>query len=269
MLPPDWLKAIREAANQAPRRARLPLFCGTHLVGSVEDGFLDQISEMSRWINNSLLQKSEHSWIIQGPATDSLNALAEGMRAAQLCGPWRNEQLAVLTSNGQRIGTVERGAVRPLGIATQAVHLVGKTPDGCLWVQQRSQSKANDPGLWDTLMGGMVGAQDTLQTALARETWEEAGLHIDQLQAVRHGGWVVIQRPSDDGQGSGYVQERIAWFECLVPKGLAPQNQDGEVERFECLSASELCQRLRANAFTLEASLILAAALGYSTQASA
>jgi len=27
-----------------------------------------------------------------------------------------------------------------------------------IWVQQRALDKANDPGLWDTLMGGMVSA---------------------------------------------------------------------------------------------------------------
>ena len=72
------------------------------------------------------------------------------------------------------IGQVERGAVRPLGIATQAVHLVGHAADGRIWVQQRALNKANDPGLWDTLMGGMVSAADTVATALVRETWEEA-----------------------------------------------------------------------------------------------
>jgi hypothetical protein len=62
--------------------------------------------------------------------------------------------------------------VRPLGIATRAVHLVGVCADGSIWVQQRSEDKANNPGMWDTLMGGMVSAADGLAEALARETWE-------------------------------------------------------------------------------------------------
>jgi len=50
--------------------------------------------------------------------------------------------------------------VRTLGIATQAVHLVGTTPGGSVWVQQRAFDKAVDPGLWDTLMAPDVLARD-------------------------------------------------------------------------------------------------------------
>jgi 8-oxo-dGTP pyrophosphatase MutT (NUDIX family) len=91
--------------------------------------------------------------------------------------------------------------VRPLGIATRAVHLVGACADGSIWVQQRSQDKANNPGMWDTLMGGMVSAADGLAEALARETWEEAGLHVAELGELRHGGNVMFARPSDEAEG--------------------------------------------------------------------
>ena len=113
--------------------------------------------------------------------TDALEHPAEALRDADLCGPWRNEQLAVTDPHGEVVGTVERGAVRVLGITTCAVHLVGLAPDGRMWVQKRSLNKPNDPGLWDTLMGGMISAADSLPQALARETWEEAGLHVHAL----------------------------------------------------------------------------------------
>ena len=35
--------------------------------------------------------------------------------------------------------------------------------------------KANDSGLWDTVMGGMVAAGETVESTLARETWEDYG----------------------------------------------------------------------------------------------
>ena len=38
-------------------------------------------------------------------------------------------------------------------------------------------------------------------------------------------------------------------------------NQDGEVERFECLAPEALLERLAAGQFTLEAALMLAASL--------
>ena len=86
-------------------------------------------------------------------------------------------------------------------------------------------------------MGGMVSAADTLQTALQRETWEEAGLQLADLQSMDYG---TTQRPCSDGRGAGYVIEHIDWYRCTVPDGLVPRNQDGEVECFEPRSLSDL-----------------------------
>ena len=148
------------------------------------------------------------------------------------------------------------------------MHLRGRSPDGRIWVQQRALDKANDPGLWDTLMGGMVAAQDTGETALARETWEEAGLHLDALGAVQRGGSFTVRRPTgepdDDDDGIGYMVEVTDWFECTVPEGIVPVNQDGEVAQFLLLEPDELVARSHRNEFTLEAALVLVAALGLS-----
>ena len=212
-----------------------------------------------------LLKDEQSGWSLHvfGDATPALNALAQALRAQGRCGPWRNEQLAVCDAQGRRIGTIERGAVRPLGLATQAVHLVARAPDGRMWVQLRAFNKPNNPGQWDTLMGGMVSAADTLPQALARETWEEAGLRVDALHGVAHGGHVQLAVPSEEAHGCGYMVERIDWFHATVPDGMVPQNQDGEVERFELLAPEALLERLAHGAFTPEATLVLAAALGW------
>ncbi|MEY2954365.1 MAG: hypothetical protein RLZZ401_2452, partial [Pseudomonadota bacterium] len=262
---------------------RVPLLASGHAIGSVLAEFPRYFGDFPALILNSLLLKNEQidnenivTWHLQGDVTSSLNTLAEAMRTARLghvAHYWRNEQLAVQGPGGQRLGSVERGAVRPLGIATRAVHLVGRAPDGRIWVQQRSFSKANDPGQWDTLMGGMVAAADTLALALRRETQEEAGLDVDALEGMAHGGCVRICRPTDDDlagsampgipvSGLGYMVEEIDWFSGTVPAGLTPENQDGEVAQFELLQPGELVARLQRDEFTLEASLILVAALG-------
>lgn len=202
-------------------------------------------------------------WQLDGEATTGLAWLAEALRDAGLAHAWRNEQLAVPNVAGEYVATVERAVVRGLGITTQAVHLVGVSPDGRHWVQQRAFNKPNDPGLWDTLMGGMVSAADSVQTALVRETWEEAGLRLEALQDVRQGGVVSTRRPCEDGGGAGYVVERIDWFVATLPEGLVPQNQDGEVERFELIDEAELWRRMLNGEFTTEAALIQAAYLGY------
>ena len=213
-----------------------------------------------------LLQESEYlgepAWQLQGDLNQTLEVLARQLRdlSPYVRRQWRDEALAVRNPAGEQLAVIERGAVRPLGIPTQAVHLVGRSRSGGFWVQQRALDKANDPGLWDTLMGGMVSAADTLQTALARETWEEAGLKLEALESLKPGGRVTLRRPTGPGTG-GYMVEHIDWYQAWLPEGLEPVNQDGEVAQFALLDQVSLLSKLEQNEFTLEASLILAAVL--------
>ena len=62
----------------------------------------------------------------------------------------------------------------------------------------------------------------------------------------------------------GYMVEGTDWYHCTVPDGVVPVNQDGEVAQFLLLTPSELVARLHRNEFTLEAALVLVAALGLS-----
>jgi 8-oxo-dGTP pyrophosphatase MutT (NUDIX family) len=244
------------------------------VIGSLLPEIIDQIGHLTTPDKRSQLLKKEHfeagDCQVEGDLSASLAHIADALHAANVGHVrhhWRNEQLGVFNPSGDRLGNVERGAARPLGIATRAVHLVGWSNDGRMWVQQRALNKSNDPGQWDTLMGGMVSAHDTLATALARETWEEAGLHIGALQDVVKGGCVTIRRPTADAgdggddHGIGYVVENIDWFSGSLPDGVAPDNQDGEVAQFQVLQIPNLIERLHNNEFTLEAALILVAAL--------
>ena len=279
---PDWVDAARARALRPPARPRLPFAVVGHMVGSVDAEIFDEIALQrlldKRWQLSKKefggaqcwqLLNTDEGLIDATGATDALNALARVLRTTGHCGPWRDEQLAVCNAAGERIGTVERGAVRPLGITTRAVHLVACAPGGAMWVQQRAFNKPSNPGLWDTTMGGMVSAADTLPQALARETWEEAGLEITALHGVAHGGHVDFARPceagGDGGQHTetGYMVERIDWFRAAVPQGMVPVNQDGEVERFEALPSAEVQARLAAGAFTPEAALVLAGFYGW------
>ncbi|MEO8024412.1 NUDIX domain-containing protein [Polaromonas sp.] len=264
-LDPSYLRILHAAAVQPPLRPRVPLWAGEAVIGSVEPEFLNKIVLPPLPDGREQLLKEERSgilgWHVQGEVTAGLNRLAAALHAMGLAGAWRDEQLAVPDAHGQVVGTVERAAVRPLGIVTRAVHLVGQVTDGRFWVQQRAFDKPNDPGLWDTLMGGMVAGTDTVAKALVRETWEEAGLHVADLLAVRHGGQLRTCRPARDGGGAGYVVEDIDWYRCIVPDSMAPVNQDGEVERFALMDARELLQKMRNHDFTLEAALIQAALL--------
>jgi 8-oxo-dGTP pyrophosphatase MutT (NUDIX family) len=230
--------------------------------GSVESDFLRPFASLRLPDGRAVVEDTgAGGWLVHGDVTASLALVAAALHEAGLAHTWRNEQLAVHDDMGRRIGTVERAVVRVLGIATRAVHLVGLSGDGLVWLQLRSKSKANDPGLWDTLMGGMISAADTLESALERETWEEAGLVLSGLQSLVWGGRIATRKPTQDGAVAGYLVEHIDWFRCTVPPGMTPQNQDGEVERFELVSPEVIAARLMRNEFTAEAALILCDAL--------
>lgn len=260
LLPADWVAALRSGADVPPRRPRVPLWWEGIRIGSVEPGFLDQIALQPPSVGGLPLQKEEQDagWTVTGELTASLARIAFALRDAGLSHVWRDEQLAVTDGAGKTLGTVERAVVRPLGITTFAVHLTAQSPDGRHWVQQRALTKPNDPGMWDTLMGGMVPASDSLDQALARETWEEAGLRMDQLAGLQWGGRLTTRRPADSTT-TGYVVEHIDWYRCVLPEGVVPDNQDGEVAQFSLMPAAEVAGRLLAGEFTTEAALILAA----------
>lgn len=250
-----WLDAARAAADLPPARPRAPLRLvdrGGRLVevGSIEPEIARRLAAKGQLLR----AMPDGGWLVEGEADGSLAAIAEALRTLGLAARWRDEALAVCDATGRVHGKVERAVVRVLGVATAAVHLTGTTSDGRTWVQQRADDKATDPGLWDTLMGGQIGAGETVETALARETWEEAGLEIDALHGLRRLAPVLLRRPVAEG----YLVERLEVFEAMVPDGTVPQNQDGEVQRFECLDRDALGARLASGLFTLEATLILA-----------
>ena len=260
----EWLRTLQAEANQEPALARVPFYAQNKKIGSVEPVFMHRLAlQTNKNGREQLLKEEQSGWHLmlgESDLTTCLNKLANLLRNTGLAGAWRNEQLVVRDELGTQVGTIERGAVRPLGIATLAVHLVGQTMDGRFWVQQRALNKPNDPGKWDTLMGGMVSSGDTVETALERETWEEAGLRMDDLQNLRYGGRQNNVRPSGDG-ANGYMQESIEWFTCTVPDGLTPNNQDGEVAQFALMNEAQLLAAMQRGDFTIEAALITAAVL--------
>jgi 8-oxo-dGTP pyrophosphatase MutT (NUDIX family) len=246
---PKWLQRSRRAAAAEPLSPRAPLLLSGHQapIGSIEPSLAERLARAGLPIGDGA-----SGWVITAPAPASLAAIARWLHAAGVCSRWRDELLPVRDDAGAGMAAVERSVVRALGIRTFAVHLVGSTPEGRVWVQQRAFDKATDPGAWDTLVGGLVGVDETTETALAREAAEEAGLALAQLDALTRAGRVAVRRPVPDG----FMAEDIEVFHAVVPRGVEPINRDGEVERFECLDAEALHARLAAGAFTLEAELV-------------
>ena len=167
---------------------------------------------------------------------------------------WRDELLDLWTADGQTIGAIERGVVRPLGALTRAVHLNAWSADGGLWVARRSLTKPTDPGMWDTLVGGLIGLGEPEPLALERESFEEAGLTVDDLAGRTPIRTVALmQRRLPEG----YQRELVLTSECVLPTTAVPENQDGESMTIECLAPQTVLKMLEHGDFTVEASLVI------------
>lgn len=252
-----WRARLQAATDKPPRAPRAPLLWQGTAIGSVEPPLLARAG----LAGGALVAREGEGWAVRGDdLTASLAAIAEALRTAGLAHVWRNEQLGVRDAAGRLLGTVERAVARPLGIATHAVHLVALDPEGRHWVQRRSLAKPDNPGLWDTLVGGMVPAADTPDAALARETWEEAGLRLQEVQGLAHGGFVRLRMPARVPMG--YLEERLDWFRCTLPGGVVPVNRDGEVAEFRAMPAAEVAARMERGEFCPDAARILLEAFG-------
>lgn len=96
----------------------------------------------------------------------------------------------------------------------------------------------------------MVPIGETFLTAMARESWEEAGIEEGTLQfhfLERH----LISRAVTEG----WMFEHTIMFDADVSDNFVPHNVDGEVEKFELLTQEEVIQRAAIGAFTFESSL--------------
>ncbi|MBH9576799.1 NUDIX domain-containing protein [Inhella sp. 1Y17] len=240
------LKELDARADQAPAQARSPLhWAGAETPwGSAPPVVLEQLAASGLVLQPAAPDPAAH-----------LTELAARLRALGLSGRWRDEAVRVAHPAGPV--AIERGCARVLGVPTLAVHLIGWSPDGRLWLQQRAASKAEDPNLWDTLVGGMVSAAERPREALVRETWEEAGLQLAELGPVRVGPELFSRRPVSDAQGLGYLQERLLTAQVTVPPGRVPQNQDGEVRAFALWTPDEVRAGIARGEFTLDAARLL------------
>lgn len=181
------------------------------------------------------------------------NDLAKFLREQGRLPFWRNEQVNVW-KDGEIVAHMERTATRPLGLLTQAIHLNAWTPDGRVYLSLRAATKQTDPNKWDTIAGGLLNAEDSQDTGLERETYEEAGIPATALgkrSPIR--SLCFIKRPLPEG----YQFEEVLTSDCIIPPHIKPQNMDGEVSEIRTFSVAEVLELMQQGMVTAEASVVL------------
>lgn len=253
-----WWEDVRQRANQSEAEPRLPLLIASEVAGSIALPLLAPMLEAHLPLRHA---PGGAGVELAGEATSSLRSVADWLRAHELAGRWREELLAVRSHiDGPVLATVERGVARNLGIHTHAVQLHAREAGrGMWWLQQRALNKATDPGRWDTLAGGLVSDGESVAVALARESWEEAGVRLANLpQPPLSAGSYTVRRPVDDSGRHGYMVETVHAFSCVLGDGGVPVNHDGEVLRFDRFTDDQIDKMVLAGQLALEAAVAIA-----------
>jgi 8-oxo-dGTP pyrophosphatase MutT (NUDIX family) len=190
-------------------------------------------------------------------ASESLNALLKTWRQAGVLSRWRGEQLDVLDPETfAPLFPLEREGRVLLGLMMTGAILNGvvfKSGAPHLWIAQRAANKSIAPLQWDCLANGAVGAGEMPAVALAREAWEEAGVPAElAAHAIPAAQFTIEHR-----EGEHVFYERAHCFDLVLPDTFSPANNDGEVERFECVSRGALLSVLRQGNFTQDAKLAI------------
>lgn len=260
-LSPRFKTYLEARAAAGPTSPRLPLYVQGGCVGSVAPMLLDAIRAGGATLDGLglVLEASGPNALLRLPddPAPALERLGQILHDMGMTLGMPDERLALCDEQGIDRGSVPRQLVRLLGIPTHSVHLVGLADAGGCWVQQRALTKAEDPGLLDTLVGGTVARGETIENTLVRELWEEAGLLSSQLAWLRALGRITVKQPRTVQGQSGYQIEHIHCFAAALLPSVVPKNQDGEVRAFKCLPPQQLSTWLQAGAFTLEAACVM------------
>ena len=243
---------ILATARMAPARDAVTLVVARQACGSLAPALADRLARDvdGLALHGGLLELGDDRLDIAG-RSERLQALAARLLELGLVSAWRNENLDIRAEpDSPALAWIDRCAVRILGITTYSVHLNGYAADGRVVVAQRAAHKRVDPGMWDNLAGGMIASGESVRLALAREAFEEAGVHVEQM-AVTPGARISVRRPISEGT----LAEAVHVFDVDLPAGTAVVNQDGEVARFETWSVDAVVAAIARGEFTVEAAL--------------
>lgn len=133
--------------------------------------------------------------------------------------PSSNEEIVDLVDQQNRvIGSTTRQQVRGKNLLHRGVGIVCKNPEGLIYVHRRTTTKDVFPGLYDMLVGGVVGAGESYDEAARREVHEELGIIGPDPTPLFHHlylgphnrSWVAVYEVTWDGPIQ-HQESEVAW----------------------------------------------------------
>ena len=242
------------AARRRDDSLRLPFMVDGCHAGSVPRAALATLAAWPQWLQIT----SAHVTLAAPDRDAALATMNAALRSQGWVRAWRDELFAITDpATGRHLARTERAASRFWGTLTLGAHANGYVADlqgrpTHLWVAQRSLSKATDPGMRDNLVGGGVPMGQTPLETLVREGREEAGLTTAQMAVARKGHVLRLHRDIPEG----LQIEDLHIFDLVLPPGLLPQNQDGEVAGFALMPMVNALALAASGAMTVDAELV-------------
>ena len=251
---------VQTACAFDPADSLLPFTVEGVLAGWMKRSFADRLSQWPEFFSvrpRGVAMLGDFETALHRSV--AIAEVVESLATETVINGWRGELVTVAeTFYSPPLFHIERAASRYFGLTMYASHLNGlTTKNGAphMWIAQRADTKAVDPGKLDNLAAGRIargmGAFDTL----VKESFEEAGI-APELANTAHGAGVVrCKREVEEGMH----HEIMFVHDILLPENFVPQNQDGEVSGFQCIPIAELMARLEEDPdeFTVDAALVV------------
>jgi 8-oxo-dGTP pyrophosphatase MutT (NUDIX family) len=185
--------------------------------------------------------------------------VVESLASQTVINGWRSELVTASESfYSPPLFHIERAASRHFGMTVYASHLNGFTvrnSEPCMWIGRRAESKDVDPGKLDNLTAGRIPRGMTPFATLIKECAEEAGMAPALAKTAKAAGAIRARYPVDEGLHN----EIIFVHDVILAESFEPQNQDGEVAEFVCMSIADVLDIIetRPAEFTRDAALVI------------
>jgi 8-oxo-dGTP pyrophosphatase MutT (NUDIX family) len=253
------LDFVQSSCTFDPSDTLIPFTVEGVLVGWMKRSFADHLND---WPELFSVRARGVGMTAQFESVDhrsaAMHEVVETLASQEVIHGWRDEQVTIAESfYSPPLFHIERAASRYFGFTVYASHLNGLTVrDGqpYMWLAKRAESKPIDPGLWDNLVAGRIGRSFSPLDTLYKECEEEAGIDKALSSQARAAGALRSKHEVE----VGLHNEVVFLHDLILPESFIPQNQDGEVERFECVPIAEMVSRLANPAeFTVDAALVI------------